>query len=133
MYNKYKTATNQYQTQSIMTATPEELTLMLYNGCLKFINIGKEAIKLKKYDLANINVQKAQNIIIELSVTLDMSYDVSNNIKKMYDYISSKLMEGNMKKDIAILDEAQLLVTEFRDTWSQAMKLRAREGTKSVI
>lgn len=133
MYNNYKAAVNQYKTQSIITASPEELTLKLYNGCLRFISIGKEAIKQKKYDVSNINIQKAQNIIFELSATLDMSYPISKDMEKLYDYINSKLIEGNMKKDISILEEAQGLVTEFRDTWGQAMKSSREEGKKSAV
>lgn len=133
MYNNYKAAANQYKTQSIITASPEELTLKLYNGCLKFISIGKEAIKQKKYDTSNTNIQKAQNIILELSATLDMSYEISKDMKKLYDYINSKLVEGNMKKDISLLEEAQGLVTEFRDVWGQAMKLSREEGKKSAV
>lgn len=133
MYNNYQAAANTYKTQSIITASPEELTLKLYNGCLRFINIGKEAIKQKKYDISNTNIQKAQNIIIELSDTLDMSYEISKDMKKLYDYIYSKLIEGNIKKDISSLEEAQVLVTEFRDTWGQAMITNRENGNKNAV
>ena len=65
-------AAEAYRRQQIMTATPEALTLMLYNGCLKFINEGTEALERKDYEQANISLQKAQNIISEFRITLSI-------------------------------------------------------------
>jgi flagellar protein FliS len=112
-----------YQNNAISTASPGELTLMLYNGCLKFINLARKAIEEKNIEEKNINLQKAQKIINELMVTLNMEYEVAKNMMIMYDYIYRRLIEANIKNDIAILDEVEGFVTEFRDTWKQVIQL----------
>lgn len=117
----------QYKTQSINTSTPEELTLKLYEGCIKFINIAIIAIDEKDIQKSNANILKAQNIINELNITLDMNYEISNNLRQLYDYLHTRLIEANLKKDKSILEEVKDFVVEFRDTWKQAMKL-ARQG-----
>lgn len=116
-----------YREQAINTATPEELTLMLYDGCIKFINISKVAIEEKNISLANTNIQKAQNIISELMVTLNMDIEVSKNLMALYDYYNRRLVEANIKKDIDILEEVKVFITELRDTWKEAMVL-SRQG-----
>jgi len=115
-------AVYQYQQNSIMTATPEELTLMLYNGCIKGIKMTKIAIEDNDYEKSNHYICKAQAIIRELRATLDMKYDISNNLYDLYTYFLDRLIEANVKKDTQILDEVIGFVTELRDTWAEAMK-----------
>ncbi|SHH20914.1 flagellar export chaperone FliS [Tepidibacter thalassicus] len=116
-----------YKTQSINTATPEELTLKLYEGCIKFINLAMIAVDEKNIEKANSNIIKAQNIINELNITLDMKYEISENLRSLYDYLHRRLIEANIKKDKAILEEVKEFVVEFRDAWKQAMAI-ARRG-----
>ena len=78
---------NAYQRNAIMTATPAELTLMLYDGAIKFCNIGMMAIEKKEIEKANTNLKKAQAIITELRVTLDHKYEVWEDFERVYDYI----------------------------------------------
>lgn len=118
--NKYA---REYEHNSVFTATPEELTLMLYNGAVKFIKQTEFYIQDKAYDKANESCIKAQNIIHELMSTLDMKYDISAQLYSLYEYIHRRLMEGNMKKDTEILREARGFVEELRSTWEQAMKI----------
>ncbi|CAH2211904.1 flagellar export chaperone FliS [Tepidibacter aestuarii] len=117
----------QYKNQSINTATPEELTLKLYEGCIKFINLAMIGIDEKNIEKCNTNIIKAQNIITELNITLNMDYEISKNLRMLYDYLKERLIEANLKKDKAILEEVKDFVVEFRDTWKEAMKL-ARQG-----
>ncbi|MBM7615394.1 flagellar export chaperone FliS [Alkaliphilus hydrothermalis] len=114
---------NQYKENSVKTASPQELTLMLYNGALKFINQGKLFIEQKNIASANESLKRAQDIIDELNVTLDMNYEISHNLRSLYTYILEKLLEGNMTKSIEPLEEAIEMVTELRDTWKEAMRL----------
>jgi flagellar secretion chaperone FliS len=116
-----------YQQNSVTTASPGELTLMLYNGCLKFINQAKKAIADKNIEAKNTNIQKAQNIIRELMVTLNMDLEVSENMMSLYDYMNRQLIEANLKGDIAILDEVEGLVTEFRDTWKEVIQVNRQK------
>jgi flagellar secretion chaperone FliS len=116
-----------YQVNSVQTASPGELTLMLYNGCLKFIKFARKAIEEKNIEEKNTNLLKAQNIIQELMVTLNMDYDVAKNMMAMYDYIHRRLIEANLKNDVEILDEVEGYVTEFRDTWKQVIQLNRQQ------
>jgi flagellar secretion chaperone FliS len=112
-----------YQANSVQTASPGELTLMLYNGCLKFIKLARKAMEEKNIEERNTNLLKAQKIIQELMVTLNMDYEVAKNMMVMYDYIYRRLVEANIKNDVEILDEVEGYVTEFRDTWKQVIQL----------
>jgi flagellar secretion chaperone FliS len=112
-----------YQANSVQTASPGELTLMLYNGCLKFIKLARKAIEEKNVEERNTNLVKAQKIIQELMVTLNMDYEVAKHMMTMYDYIYRRLVEANIKNDVEILDEVEGYVTEFRDTWKQVIQL----------
>ena len=111
-----------YRQQQVMTATPEALTLMLYNGAIKFINESIEATKRKEYEKANTSCIKAQNIISEFRLTLKMEYEISKNLLALYNYAYDRLVEGNMNEDITKLEEAKDILSELRDAWAQAMK-----------
>ncbi|WHX40215.1 flagellar export chaperone FliS [Mesobacillus sp. AQ2] len=116
-----------YQQNSVNTASPGELTLMLYNGCLKFINLAKHAIEKKDIQEKNINIQKAQKIVQELMVTLNMELEISKNMMSLYDYINRRLIDANIKNDKVILEEVEALVTDFRDTWKQVIQLNRQK------
>ncbi|MFZ3591563.1 flagellar export chaperone FliS [Bacillus sp. DJP31] len=116
-----------YQQNSVTTASPGELTLMLYNGCLKFIHMAKKAIEDKNVEEKNINLLKAQKIIQELMVTLNMDSGISKQLLPMYDYINRRLMDANIKNDTAILLEVEGFVTEFRDTWKQVIQINRQK------
>jgi flagellar protein FliS len=114
---------NVYKNQQIMTAAPEELTLMLYNGAIRFVS---ESIQeLDKHNLAKSHSAnlRAQDIIREFICTLDMQYDISKGLFSLYDYIQFRLIQANVKKDKSQLEEARNLLVELRDTWAEAMKL----------
>jgi flagellar secretion chaperone FliS len=116
-----------YQQSSVNTASPGELTLMLYNGCLKFINLAKHAMDQKDIEMKNTNIIKAQKIVQELMVTLNMDLEVSENMMSLYDYMNRRLIEANIKNDVAILEEVEGLVTEFRDTWKQVIQVNRQK------
>ncbi|MCM3611979.1 flagellar export chaperone FliS [Planococcus sp. MERTA32b] len=117
--NPYQT----YQQNSVTTASPQELTLMLYNGCLKFIKLAKRAMDEGKIEEKNTNLIKAQAIIQEFQITLDRDIEISEGLAQLYEYINFRLIEANMKNDLAILEDAETQVKELRDTWKEAMAL----------
>lgn len=119
-----------YQQVSVTTAAPGELVLMLYNGCIKFIKIAKSAIMEQNIEKKHLNITKAQNIINELIVTLNMDYEVSKNMRQLYDYMNRRLIEANIKNDTAILDEVEHFVEEFRDTWKEVIKITRKNQFK---
>lgn len=124
-------AAYQYQQSSVFTATPEELTLMLYNGCIKAIRFAEISVDEKNYEKANYYICKAEAIIRELRNTLDMKYEISENLYNLYTYFLNRLIEANVKKDNTILEEVLHFVEEIRDTWSQAMKQARIENAQN--
>lgn len=121
-----------YQQNSVNTASPGDLTLMLYNGCLKFITLGKKAMEAGNIQEKNNNLLKAQNIIHELMVTLNMDVAISKDLLSLYDYLNRQLIEANLKNNPAILDEVTEFVTDFRNTWKEAIQLnRQKQFTQS--
>ena len=125
-YNAY----NQYKENSIFTASPEELTLMLYNGLVKFIMRGIDSIEKKNIQEAHTNIIKAQNIVSEFMNTLDMNYEISGSLSSIYDYMLSRLIDANVAKDKEILEEVLGFAKVLRDTWEQAMKISKKQGKK---
>ena len=115
-------AAEAYRRQQVLNAPPEQLTLMLYNGCLKFIDEGILAVEEKKFEDANVTLQKAQRIISEFRLTLNMDYEISHQLLPLYNYIYDRLVEGNIKSDTSKLNEAKEIVSELRDAWVGAMK-----------
>ncbi|MGM0898366.1 MAG: flagellar export chaperone FliS [Bacillota bacterium] len=112
-----------YQQNSVMTASPEELTLMLYNGCLKFIKLAKKAMQDKQFEEKNKNLLKAQAIIQELRSTLNPDIALSKELEQLYEYQYNSLVEANMKNDETMLEAVLADVAELRNTWKQAMAL----------
>lgn len=128
-------AFNAYKQNSVTTASPGELTLMLYNGCLKFLTRAKKAIEEKNIEEKNINIQKAQAIISELMSTLNTDLEVSKQMIPLYDYMNRRLMEANINNDSTIITEVEGLVTEFRDTWKEVIKITRQQqyGTAGQV
>ncbi|MWC30911.1 flagellar export chaperone FliS [Paenibacillus sp. MMS18-CY102] len=115
-------AQNHYMTTQVQTASPGELTLMLYNGCIKFVKLAKSSIEQAKPDDKHQHIVRAQNIIEELQVTLNMEYDISKNLFSLYDYMLHLLNQSDMRKDVEPLIECLGLLTGLRDTWGEAVK-----------
>jgi len=111
------------QEDRIFTASREELTLMLYDGALKFCNQALIAMENKEIEKANTYIMKVQNIILEFQMTLDKQYEVSKYLNSMYDYIYRRLIDANVQKSVDILSEVKDLIKDLRNTWREAMKL----------
>lgn len=115
-----------YNNSKIATASPAELTLMLYEGAIKFCNIAIVAIDKKDYEKAHNNITKAKNIITEFQSTLDHKYEVAKDFEVVYDYVYRRLVEANIKKDNEILEDVLVQLREMRDNWKQIMKVAVR-------
>lgn len=112
-----------YQKNKVLTATPAELVLMLYEGAIKFCNIGLVAIENEDFAKANTNIQKAERIVAELRGSLDMKYEVSKDFDQVYEYIGWVLLQANVKKNVDRLEEALKHLRTMRDTWKEVMKI----------
>jgi len=126
-----------YQTQSVLTASPGQLVLMLYDGALKFIGMAQEAFKLpeedaRRFELININIQKAQNIIVELQSNLNREAggELAVTLDRLYDYYERRLFEANIHKNPAPLEEVERFIKELRDAWAEM--LRKENGAQLV-
>ena len=117
----------QYNRNKVLTASPAELTLLLYEGAIKFCNIAAVAIEKKDMEKAHTNIVKAEMIIEELQSTLNRKYPVAEDFDNVYKYIYSLLVDANMKKDLELLEKATDELRGMRDTWKEVMK---RAGNK---
>jgi flagellar secretion chaperone FliS len=117
------TAQQSYRNIQAATVPPGELTLMLYNGCVRFIKQAIANLDDRNYEQKNISLKKAQNIIDELIITLNMEYDISKQLRPLYLFIKQSLIEANIKNDNELLVNCLELSIELRDTWEQALKL----------
>lgn len=119
----------QYNNSKILTASPAELTLMLYEGAIKFCNIAMAAVEQKDVEKAHTNIVKAQKIVDYFRQTLDMKYEVSQDFERVYVYLEQRLVEANLKKDKEILEEVTAHLRSMRDTWKEVIRLNKEKGT----
>ena len=120
-----------YAKNKITMASPAELTLMLYDGAIKFCNIAITAIEQKDYKKANTNIQKAERIIGEFQATLDFKYEVAKDFDRVYSYLMQQLIQANIKKSTPILEEVLKHLRTMRDTWKEVMQLN-KNGTATA-
>jgi len=121
--NPYK----QYSQNKVMTATPGELTLMLYDGIIKFAKRAKVAIEQKNIKEANENLVRTQNIIRELMLSLKTNYEVGMQLHQLYDFMLNHLIDANIRKDTKYVDEVIELAQDLHDTWKEAIKLERQQ------
>ena len=112
----------EYTTNKILTASPAEVTLMLYEGAIKFCNIAIVSIEHGEIEKAHLNIKKTQRIIEEFRNTLDHKYPVAEDFDRIYVYLLQRLLEANIKKDTAILEEVNTHLRSVRDTWKEVMR-----------
>lgn len=119
----------QYNNSKVLTASPGELTLMLYEGAIKFCNIAIMAIEHKDIEKAYINITKTERIVDYFRQTLDMKYPVAQDFDRVYEYLGRRLVEANVKKDKEILEEVNDHLRSMRDTWKEVMKTNKEKGS----
>ena len=112
-----------YANSEVATATPAELTLMLYDGAIKFCNIAIMALEEKDLEKAHNNIIKVENIISEFQITLNHKYPVAKDFDAVYKYLKERLVEANVKKDKEVLEEVLEHLRTMRDTWKEIMKV----------
>lgn len=119
----------QYNNNKVLTATPGELTLMLYEGAIKFCNIAIVGVEEKNVEKSHNNIVKVEKIIDYLRVTLDMKYPVAQDFERIYVYLSQQLVKANLKKDRDILEEVCEHLRSMRDNWKEVMRISREKGT----
>lgn len=110
-----------YNNSKIQTATPAELTLLLYEGAIKFTNIAIVAMEKNDVQKAHDNIMKTEKIIEEFQATLDHKYPVAKDFEAVYSYLLKRLFDANIRKDPEILEEVLRHLRTMRDTWKEVM------------
>ena len=116
-------AASLYKGTKVNTASPAELTLMLYEGAIKFCNIAIVGIEQGDIQKAHTNIRKVEKIVEEFRSTLDTKYAVAEDFDRVYVYLLQRLLEANVKKDPAILEEVNMHLRSMRDTWKEVMRI----------
>lgn len=118
----------QYNNSKILTASPAELTLMLYEGAIKFGNMAIMAIEEKNIEKAHINIVKVQKIIDHFRITLDMNYATAQDFERVYAYLADRLVQADVHKDKEIVEEVCTHLRSMRDTWKEVMRINREKG-----
>jgi len=121
------TSLNKYQQSSVQTASPIQLTLMLYDGAIRFIKLGIEGIENRDYEKANLNLIKAQRIVNEFIASLNFDYPIAKDLLAVYDYAIYKLIQANLKKDKNNAIEVLHHLMELKEAWLKASKQPSSE------
>lgn len=128
-----------YQAQAVLTASPGQLILMLYDGALRFLGHARDALQStdessRRIELINTNLLKAQAILAELQSNLnhEAGGDHAANLDRLYDYYLRRLFEANLRKQIAPVIEVEKLVRELRDGWAEMLRTNEAGGMTPI-
>lgn len=113
----------QYKEQAILTMTPGEQIIALYDGCLKNLNAAVMYIEDKNFEKSNEALKKAKKIVDYLRACLDMKYDIAHDLSDLYIYYSQQIFEANMKKDKDIINELIPMISDLREAFKEADKI----------
>lgn len=118
---------NPYLRNQVLTASPEQLRLMLYDGALRFMRAGKVGLAGKNFDVSYTNLSKAQKIVLELGSSLkpDIMPELCEKLSALYTYIYRLLIDANMQRTTGPVDEAIKLLEFERETWVMMMEKNA--------
>lgn len=118
-----------YKQTAFETATPERLLIMLFDGGIKFLRLGEQALNSKDYTVANQSLVRVQNILIQLRTTLDIEKggQIAINLQQLYDFYLNQVIIANVRKDAGLILPVIEFLETFRQTWIEAAKL-ARLG-----
>jgi len=108
-----------YRRQDVLTAGPVDLIVMLYDALKKNIVLGKRGIVKKDIQGAHKHLIKAQLILTELINSLDMNYQISEELLELYEFALKSLADANMHKDAEPLDPIIEMVDSIRDAWKE--------------
>ncbi|MCE3234874.1 MAG: fliS [Vampirovibrio sp.] len=128
-YNPYAKQAEQYKKNQIETASPEEILIMLYEGAIRFLLVAKKANDEKNVEKCHKNIVKAQHIIQEFMASLDMDIggDMAVNLMRLYEYLNYQLVQANIKKDMALIDEVLDHLRSLKATWEEAIRIAHKE------
>ena len=116
--NPYASAQQAYTESSVLTAPPEKLVVMLYDGAIRFLNVGALAMRSGDFVQARERVRRAEAIIDELNYSLDMSQgEIAVRLRSIYIFSKKHLLQANLQRDPEALDTVVKLLGELREAW----------------
>lgn len=127
-FNPYQ----QYQQNAVLTADPGRLTLMLYQGAVKFIRQAEELTVARDIPGAHRACLRAQDILLHLLSTVDTNLEIGKNLAALYDYMYRRLVEANVKKNAAILEEVAALLEDLAGTWEKVLKINPPNAARAA-
>lgn len=125
---------NEYLKTKVMTASPEQLQLMLYDGAIRFCEQARQDIQDKRVEDSFHHLSKVQKIVLELMNGLrdDVAPELCQNMRRLYLFCYDRLVEANIKKTISAVDDALLVLRDIRHTWIMLMeKLNQEKAAQS--
>lgn len=113
------TAPNAYLRNAVMTATPEQLQLMLYDGAIRFATQGRDALEVKNYEVSFERLNRAQKIVLEMQSGLnhDVNPSLCAQMASLYDFVYRKLVDACIEHDVTAVDDALKILHHQRETW----------------
>jgi flagellar protein FliS len=128
-YNPYAKQAAVYKQNQVETATPEEILIMLYEGAIRFLVLTKKAKEANDVEKFHKNVIRAQHIIQEFMNSLDMEIggEMAQNLFRLYEYLNYRLVQANIKKDVAMVDEVLDHLRSLKATWEEAIRIAQKE------
>jgi flagellar protein FliS len=133
-----KSVAQRYMKTTVFTATPEQLQLMLYDGGIRFAEMGRAALLEKNFEQSFKYLSRAQRIVMELTGTLrhDVAPAICKNLAAIYAFVYRRLTEANSQRKIEALDEAVRLLKYQRETWvllmQQTGKQKAAQAAQQI-
>jgi flagellar protein FliS len=113
------TAENPYLRDAVLTASPEQLQLMLYDGAIRFATQAHDAIRRKDFETSFEKLTRAQNIILEMQggLNYDINRPLCERMSAIYNFVYRKLVDANVNRDAAHIDDALKVLHVERETW----------------
>ena len=113
-----------YLENMVRTASPAKLIELLYQRAVELLKEAEKFIIDKDYVKANENLKKAQDIVTELNLSLDMEKggQIAQNLRALYNYMFRRLIDANVKKDVEAVKEVREMLEELLDAWREVMK-----------
>ena len=117
---------NKYQNDSVMTASPMDLVVMLYDALIKQIKLSDIFLENREYEKVNQHLSRAEDIVSELLCSLDLSYPISEELMKLYDFMLQELIQINLQKDRSRIPPLLEIVESLREAWVSVRNGSAR-------
>lgn len=127
-------AAQQYLRTKVLTATPEQLQLMLYDGALRFGEQARVALQNQKWEDSYNLISRVQKILTELTCSLkhDVAPDLCKRLASLYNFAYRRLIDANVRHDMTALDEAMNVLKYQRDTWAMLLEQLGKQKAAAV-